>query len=239
VSARICRVLAIGAHPDDLELLCGGTLARYVAGGHEVVMAHVTDGAGGGGPEADPAEVARVRQGEARAAALVVGARHVNLGLPDGRVSSAEDDHRQAVVELVQNVDPHVILTHHPDDYHGDHREVSRLVFAAGFRAANPAAVGGAAVSVAAPIFYMDTLAGLGFEPTDWVDVSEWMETKRAMLSAHASQLGYMSSTFGVDLLEQTTVTGRFRGIQGGVTYAEAFQASRTWLRNPTERMLP
>ncbi|MDQ6818280.1 MAG: PIG-L family deacetylase, partial [Actinomycetota bacterium] len=131
------RVLAIGAHPDDLEILCGGTLARYAREGHEVTMAHATDGARGGMPGELPAHVARVRAAEAATAAGIAGALHVAVGLPDSGVSPTDLEQRRAIVELVREASPHVILTHHPSDYHGDHRDVSELVFAASFAATN------------------------------------------------------------------------------------------------------
>ena len=76
------RVLAVGAHPDDLELLCGGTLARYVQDGHEVVMCNATLG-DRGSFEHTSEEIARIRLAEARRAAELAGATHVTLGLSD------------------------------------------------------------------------------------------------------------------------------------------------------------
>lgn len=234
------RVLAIGAHPDDLEILCGGTLARMVAEGHEVTMAHATDGARGGGPGDDPARMAQLRAREAEQAAALAGARHVCVGLPDGEVSAADPAHRRALAELMRATAPDLLLTHHPDDYHGDHREVSRLVFDTSFTAANPLVeAAGAPLPHVPALHYVDTLGGLGFAPTEYVDVSAWAETKLAMLRCHASQLTYLSETFGVDVVDQVDVHTRFRGLQCGVAYAEAFQPCMTWHRPRTRRLLP
>jgi LmbE family N-acetylglucosaminyl deacetylase len=234
------RVLAIGTHPDDLEILCGGTLARYVADGHEVVMAHATDGARGGLPGEDPLAVAGLRAAEAAEAALLAGAEHVSVGLPDGGVSPADAEQRRAIVELVREAAPDVILTHHPEDYHGDHRDVSELVFTASFAAANPLVEGrGDAPARVPALVYIDTLAGLGFEPTDWVDITAHVEVKRAMLSAHESQVVALRETFGVDILDQIEVCARYRGLQAAVRYGEAFQICRSWHRVRPGRLLP
>jgi N-acetylglucosamine malate deacetylase 1 len=234
------RILAVGAHPDDLEILCGGTLAAYRQGGHDVVIAHATDGARGGAAGSDPEEVARTRTAEAAAAAAVIGAELVMAGLPDGAVAAQDPAQRHALVELVRAVAPDVVLTHHPEDYHGDHRKVSELVFWATFAAANPMVDGAGAVPSRVPaLLYLDTLAGLGPQPTEFVDISAHVERKRAMLAAHGSQLRYLQEAFGADAMDQIEVTGRFRGQQAGVRYAEAFHPCTTWHRVRTTRLLP
>ena len=82
------RVLAVGAHPDDLEILCGGTLARFVQEGHEVVMCNATLG-NRGSFEHTSEEIAEIRLREARRAAELAGAAHVTLGFTDGEISCA------------------------------------------------------------------------------------------------------------------------------------------------------
>src|SRR5438874_4084539 len=90
------RVLAVGAHPDDLEILCGGTLARFVREGHEVVMCHATLGNRGSFVHTSE-EIGRIRREEARAAAAVAGAESVTLGLTDGEVNAADPEQRRAI----------------------------------------------------------------------------------------------------------------------------------------------
>jgi LmbE family N-acetylglucosaminyl deacetylase len=75
------RILAIGAHPDDLEILCAGTLARYTQEGHEVIMAVATDGTAGH-MVIKPPELARIREREARAAAELLGQSFCGWGFP-------------------------------------------------------------------------------------------------------------------------------------------------------------
>src|SRR3954454_15745564 len=183
------RVLAVGAHPDDLAILAGGTLARFARDGHEVVMCHATTGNRGSFVHT-PEEIAAVPLTEARRAAGVIGAQHVTLGLGDGEVSAGDPEHKRRVVDLVRDARPDLIITHHPQDYMGDHNEISKLVFECSFYATLPLYETGAERhGLVTPIYYMDTVMGLGFQPTEYVDVSETIDTKTAMLEAHESQL--------------------------------------------------
>jgi LmbE family N-acetylglucosaminyl deacetylase len=233
------RVLAVGAHPDDLEILCGGTLARFVEEGHEVVMCHATKGDRGSFVHSSE-EIARIRGEEARRAAEVCGAEHVTLGLRDGEVSAADRGHQRAVVDLVRDARPDLIITHYPHDYMGDHNETSRLVFECSFNATLPLyETTRPHHSSVTPIYYMDTIMGLGFQPLEYVDVTATIETKVAMLEAHQSQLTWLRDHDGVDIVEQMRTTTRFRGQQCGAEYGEGFVPCLTWLRGTTRRLLP
>ena len=152
------RVLAVGAHPDDLEILCGGTLARYVQEGHEVVMCNATLGNRGSFVHTS-GEIAAIRLGEARRAAEIAGAEHVTLGFTDGEVNAADPDQRRAVVDLVREARPDVIVTHSPNDYMSDHNEVSKLVFDCSFHAMLPLLqTTQPHHGAVTPIYYMDTV---------------------------------------------------------------------------------
>ena len=133
----LMRVLAVGAHPDDLEILCGGTLARFVQDGHEVVMCNATLG-NRGSFEHTSEEIAEIRLREARRAAELAGAAHVTLGFTDGEVDAGDDDQRAAMVDLVRDVRPDLIITHSTGDYMSDHDETSKLVFDCSFHATLP-----------------------------------------------------------------------------------------------------
>jgi N-acetylglucosamine malate deacetylase 1 len=159
------RVLAVGAHPDDLEILAGGTLARFARSGDEVVMCHATTGNRGSFVHAAD-EIAAIRLDEARRAAEVIGAQHVTLGLDDGEVSSADPEHKRRVVDLVRDARPDLIITHHPQDCMGDHYEVSKLVFECSIYATLPLwETDRPRHHVVTPIYYMDTVFGIGFVP--------------------------------------------------------------------------
>ncbi len=233
------RVLAVGAHPDDLEVLCGGTLARFVAEGHEVVMCNATLG-NRGSFEHSSSEIAEIRLREARRAAELAGAEHVTLGFTDGEVDASDRAQRLAVVDLVREVRPDLILTHSPNDYMSDHNEVSKLVFDCSFHATLPLLeTGKPHHDTVTPIYFMDTVMGLGFQPTEYVDVTSTIETKVAMLEAHESQLTWLRDHDGIDVVEQMRTATRFRGLQCRAQYAEGFAPCLTWLRATTRRLLP
>jgi LmbE family N-acetylglucosaminyl deacetylase len=233
------RVLAVGAHPDDLEILCGGTLARYVREGHEVVMCHASLGDRGSFVHTSE-EVSRIRGVEARRAAEIAGAAYATLGFSDGEILASDPDQRRAVVDLVRETRPDLVITHSPGDYMSDHDEISKLVFDCSFHATLPLfETGKRHHDAVTPIYYMETVMGLGFAPTEFVDVTETIETKVAMLEAHASQLEWLRDHDGVDIVEQMRTTTRFRGQQCGVAYAEGFVPCLTWLRPTTRRLLP
>lgn len=233
------RVLAVGAHPDDLEILCGGTLARYARDGHEVVMCHVTTGDMGSFVHTRE-EISAIRLDEARRAAEIAGARHLTLGFSDGEVNAADPAQKALVVDLVRDARPDVIITHAPNDYMGDHNETSKLVFECSFYAtfAN-LETSRARHEHVTPIYYMDTIAGLGFVPTEYVDVTDVIDVKAAMLEAHATQLTWLRDHDGVDIVEEMRTAARYRGQQCGVRYAEGFTQCLTWLRGTTRRLLP
>lgn len=238
-ATRPLTVLAVGAHPDDLELLCGGTLARYAAEGHRVVMCHLSAGDRGSYVHTSD-EIAAIRLGEAATAAGIIGAEHRSLGLSDAEIDSRDREQRTAVIELVRDVGPDVVLTHSPDDYMGDHNETSRLVFECTFHATLPLLETASPAHGHVPaLYYMDTVTGLGFVPTEYVDISAVIDTKRAALRAHASQLDWLRDHDGVDFVQFMENSDRYRGQQSGVAFAEGFRPCLVHLRARTYRLLP
>jgi LmbE family N-acetylglucosaminyl deacetylase len=233
------RVLAIGAHPDDLETLCGGTLARFVREGHEVVMCHAANGNKGSYVHTSE-EIGRIRTAEAERAAEICGATHVTLGLSDGEVLSSDRAQRRLFVDLIRDARPDLIITHSPADYHTDHNETSRLVFDTSFLATVPLIVTDKpSHDKVTPIYFMDTISGLGFVPTEFVDITDVIDVKEAMLRAHDSQLSWIRDHDGGDIVEQMKTASAFRGQQCGVGYAEGFAPCLTALRCTTYRLLP
>lgn len=164
------RILAVGAHPDDLEIFAFGTLSAWSRMGADLTLAIATDGAMGG---AVPAERLRsLRAAETTAALAPLGQPHL-LGFADGALR-ADAALETALRDLIAKTTPDLLLTHAPNDYHADHRALS----AAALQAAN----------FAVPVLFMDTMNGTGFVPTHWVDVTpDWM-AKEAAILAHESQ---------------------------------------------------
>ena len=85
----------------------------------------------------------------------------------------------------------------------------------------------------------MDTIAGKGFHPTEYVDITAVMETKRHMLACHHSQLVWLKDHDNIDVMEFMDVVARTRGFQCNVPYAEGFRSADVWPRTPPKRLLP
>jgi len=121
-----------------------------------------------------------------------------------------------------------------------DHNAVSRLVFDASFTATLPnyhTKVEGRARMV--PIYYMDTLAGVGFNPTEFVDISDEIDLKLRMLECHESQLTWMREHDNIDFADMVKTCSRYRGYQCGAGFAEGFRQCQVYLKGTTKRLLP
>jgi LmbE family N-acetylglucosaminyl deacetylase len=232
------KILAVGAHSDDLEILCAGTLARYSHEGHKVIMAHLCKG-DKGHHHIPPDELAKIRDEEAVSSASIIGAEHINLGIEDLDVY-LEREQVSACVELIRQTRPDIIITHSPDDYMPDHTVTSELIFNSSFIATLPhTKTKHKYFEKMTPIYYMDTLAGVKFHPTEYVDISDTFSTKKEMLSCHQSQLKWLKEHDKIDILEFIEIAAKSRGLQCGVLYAEGFRKAEVWGRNTTKRLLP
>jgi LmbE family N-acetylglucosaminyl deacetylase len=235
------KVLAVGANPDDVEFLCAGTLARYADRGDQTAIAYLTTG-DKGGTDMSPEETAAVRREEADNAARVIGAELYPVGLPDGHVE-VNLALRRRIVEVIRLARPDVLITHFHRDYMSDHSNTSRLVKDASFWAgvAGFEGYGGQAPShdVIPPVYYMDTVLGIGFQPEQYVDITDVMEVKIEMLSKHQSQIRYMRERDGLDFLDCMKTAARYRGYQCGAAFAEGFIAERVYPSVSPRRDLP
>jgi LmbE family N-acetylglucosaminyl deacetylase len=189
-----------------------------------------------------PDELRRIRCAEAQAAGRILGAAEVILlDVPDLEVDSNNQQLVKKLVEVVRRVQPDMIITHAPEDYMKDHIEVGKLVFDASFSASVPHFITQQVEGIAAisPIFFMDTLAGVNFLPSDYVDISPAIETKLSALACHESQIKWLRDHDGIDFLDFVRTLSRFRGLQCGVQYAEGFRQCQTWPRLTVKRLLP
>ncbi len=232
------RVLAVGAHPDDLELLCAGTLAKYASLGHHVTMCHA--GLGDKGHFHIPNdELSAIRRKEALNSAEQIGAESVCLGLPDCEMF-VDRPTLVLFMDMIRTAEPDVIITHSPTDYMPDHRVVSQLIFDASFHSTLPNfKTGVPANKQVTPVYYMDTIAGVDFAPTEYVDVTEHLAKKNEMMLCHQSQVVWLKEHDNLDVLELIDTSAEFRGLQCGVPHAEAFTQAYRWTRLRAERMLP
>ena len=224
------RILAIHAHPDDIETLCAGTLALLAGKGHHVTLATMTAG-DCGSTVTDADETARIRIAEATRSAALIGADYVCVGIPDLCVFN-DDPTRRIVTEILRSEAPDLVITASPADYHPDHEATSILVRDACFAAPVPNyEPGGARPLVAIPhLYFADPIDGrdrngVKIVPDFAVNLESTFAKKRAMLECHASQIGWVEKQHGIAdyagaMLEWTKTRGR--GF--GVTYAEGFR---------------
>lgn len=232
-------VLAITCHPDDMEVACAGTLLKCKKRGDRVVVCHLSSG-NLGHVIIPPEELIPMRAKEAETSGQMAGFEVIYGGFNDLDIYDNNKEARDKVVEVIKTVKPDFIITHDPGDYMPDHTAVSRLVFDASFAATLPnysSKAEGAARLV--PIYYMDTLAGVGFNPTEYVDITDEIDKKIDMLNCHESQIVWMRDHDHIDFPDMVKTCSRYRGFQSGCEYAEAYRMCQVYLKGTTKRYLP
>ncbi len=240
------NVLAIVAHPDDMEFCCAGTLSKCVKRGDRVICCHVSSGSLGS-VSIPPEELRPMRAAEAKVAGALAGIEVIYGGFDDLEIYDNNKEARDRIVDVIRYANPDFIITHYPEDYMPDHTAVSRLVFDASFTATLPnytdyphvySAVDGEPAKLC-PIYYMTSEGGINFDPTEFVDVTDEMDLKIEMLKCHKSQIEWLSDHADSDSIDQLKYVGKFRGMQCGVEYAEAFTQCQAYLKGTTKRLLP
>ena len=229
----MASVLAFHAHPDDIEHLGAGTLALLAGAGHRVRIVTATAGEGGSA-EHGPEETAGIRQAEAAAAAAMIGADYRCAGFGDLGVFN-DDPSRRRATELIRELSPDIVITASPADYHPDHEATSVLVRDACFAASVPNYRTGPASPMAAipHLYFMDPIGGrsrdgVRIRPEFGVDVGAFMEVKRRMLNAHASQASWVARQHGIpDHIAGMEAWAQRRGRDFGVAFAEGFRQYR------------
>jgi LmbE family N-acetylglucosaminyl deacetylase len=224
------RILAVHAHPDDIETLCAGTLALLAARGHAITIATMTAG-DCGSAETDNAQTARIRMAEADNAARIVGANYVCAGFGDLCLFN-DDASRRRTTELVRAASPDLVITAAPADYHPDHEATSRLVRDACFAAPIVNYRTGNAPPLAAipHLYFTDPIGGRDRDnhdvaPDFAVDIGAFIAQKRAMLGAHESQKSWVEKHHGIaDFVDAMESWSRRQGRRFGVAHAEGFR---------------
>ena len=201
------KVLVIGAHPDDPESMCAGTMLKLKAMGAEVVAVYLTSGeAGIVGKTHEQART--IRQAEARKACEVLGVRAVFLTQTDGNAEVNKERYAE-MKALIEAEQPDMVITHWPIDSHRDHRVCSILVYDAwrmtgrGF-----------------DLYYSEVMTGMqtqNFTPSLWVDVTDYRDKKIEAYLCHESQELEGAVKEYHDTME------RMRGMECQAKYAEAF----------------
>ena len=202
------KILAIGAHPDDIELGCGGTLLRATKEGHAVYMLTMTKGAASGNP--------LQRANEMMQASKFIGAKDFRIDdLPDTRLASNIDELIRHIEDYVDEVDPDLIFTHSSGDAHHDHRSV-------------------AAATLEAARFYSNILSyeiplTKDFNPVVYYDISDVIEKKVELIRLFWSQSSklYLQANAIRSLSEYRALQSR---LNATISHVEAFEALRLCL---------
>ena len=223
----MAAILAFGAHPDDIEFGCGGTVRKLIEKGWSAVHVCVTSGEAGSST-IDRATLAATREQEALRAAEVLGSERVHfLRAADG-LTQYSRDHKIAVINLIREVQPEILFVHSSSDQFPDHKLIHELVMSSVAGAAGP----WYQESIGEP-HLADTI--LGYEvwhPLNTfqlsVDITTTVERKLAALRCHQSQIEsthYDEASLGL---------ARYRGVMSfSSTHAEVFEVLRTSLNLP------
>jgi len=205
------RILAIGAHPDDIEFGCGGTLIKYAGQGHDVFLLVMTDGGGGGD--------GTVRRQEQVESARILRACKLFWGEYQDTAMPLDRALIQRVEEVIDDVRPDFIFVHYHDDTHQDHRHLATSTTTATRYTRN--------------VLFYEGPTAQNFSPSIFVDVDSVLEDKIASLQAHASQVS-KTNIEGLSIVDVARSSAHFRGIQGRVRNAEAFVPLRLFINiNP------
>lgn len=200
------RILAMGAHPDDIEYGCGGSLLRAVDHKHDVYLMVLTNG--DINPTVD-------RRAEQEKAASFLGARDLLWG---GFHDTGLTVSRELIVTIEQalaSIKPDLVLVNDPEDAHQDHRALASCATTA-------------CRYIQSVLFYHD-YTSLGFLPDTFVDIQPYLEAKKSLLACHDSQVNKNYPT-GLDLLESVTALAAYYGFMGKTKYAEGFRPLRNLL---------
>ncbi len=201
------KALVIGAHPDDPETGCGGTMVVLKNAGYEVVSVYMTRGEAGIEGKTH-SQAAEIRVAEATEACKIMGVRPVFLTQIDGS-SEVNKDRYIEMREIIDAEKPDIVFTHWPVDSHADHRVCSTLVYDAWRRLGYPF-----------ELYYFEVMSGVQsqlFHPTDWVDISSTYKIKEEASFCHKSQNPenwYHSAHGSMEI---------FRGMEFRCSRAEAF----------------
>jgi LmbE family N-acetylglucosaminyl deacetylase len=201
------NILAIGAHPDDVEFGCAGTLIKYAGKGAAIDLLVMTDGSRGGS--------ARTRRREQTAAARLMGARRIHWGgYRDTLLPSVRRliDRMETVIRAVR---PDFIFVNSPEDTHQDHRQVARAAISATRYARN--------------VLFYEGPTTVNFTPTVFIDIADEIERKLEALRRHRSQV-QKTRIEGTAICEIAEASAHFRGVQGRVRWAEGFAPLRLFI---------
>ncbi|MCL4385343.1 MAG: PIG-L family deacetylase [Cyanobacteria bacterium] len=234
------NIAVVVAHPDDAEYMVGGTILRYSNLGHKVTIVLCTNG-NTGHPKFNKEKITKIRLKEAIEGAEILGAKVLSLGYDDEFMPDCKES-RLNILNALREINPVIVFTHHPNDYsNADHRVVSNIVIDVSYlQMVKKIKTSFKETNDYAQLYFMDIPAGVGFEPTDYVNITEVFELKIKALSKHKSQQVYMTSLgAGKYFSKNVEIQSAFRGLQFQCEYAEAFINMNKYPRAMNKKLLP
>jgi LmbE family N-acetylglucosaminyl deacetylase len=201
------RIVCVGAHPGDPEFGCGGTMAKYSLAGNYVTFIYLTRGEAGD-PSKSYAESAALRTKEAESACKLLHVTPVFAGQIDGNTELNKSKNEE-MSRLILAEKPDLVFTQWPVDSHADHQVTGMLALTTWIRSGRQF-----------QLYFYEVNTGIetmGFTPTDYVDITEVRELKKAAMYAHKTQDPDGTYNTYFKPLEE------FRGLEAGVKAAEAF----------------
>ncbi len=211
------KILAIGAHPDDIEIFMYGILALYKRKKYDLYLGVATDGSLGGVGSKQKLREKRIL--ETKKALIDLGIPHC-FNFPDGFLGH-DISHKEIIREYVLSINPDLIVTHYKKDYHSDHKNLSRII----------TEVAGHYI----PVIYCETMMGINFLPSYYVDISEVFQMKKKAILCHKSQ----SPKRFINLVE---MMNGYRAAQCNSpkgTFAECYYFSRSFPFADISNLLP
>lgn len=209
------KILAVGPHPDDIEIAMGGTALALRAAGHEVTFCDLTNG------EPTPIGTPERRAREAAAAASLLGVRRITLEFPNRMVADTVES-RSAVAGVIRDVRPDLLFVPYWEDAHPDHVAGARLAEAARFYAKlTKTTIAGEPFYPRRVIHFFSTHYRLHVRPSFLIDISRHIETKMAAVAAYASQFGVERGN--EHLLDMIRTWNAYCGSLIGTAHAEPF----------------
>ena len=201
------NILAIGAHPDDIEFGCGGALIKYTQKGHRLFLLVMTGGGMGG--------TSAVRIKEQQASGEILAAEKIFWGGYEDTQLIVDTELIGKVEAVIAEVKPDFIFCNFPDDTHQDHRHLAQAIMSATRYIRN--------------VLFYEGPTTQNFNPQVFVDISDTLERKVEALKAHKSQV-MKTNIEDLSIVEVARSSANFRGIQGRVKYAEAFHSLRLFI---------
>ena len=202
------KILAIGAHPDDIEVGCAGNLLKYVRDGHEVYLAVMTCGDKGGEAE--------MRRAEQQRSAQLLGAKDLIWGgYRDTELSPNMNRMVYEIEAMIKKIHPDFIFVNYERDTHQDHRTLAKATVSATRYVRN--------------VLFYEGPTTVNFAPLLFVDIKKTLDDKIALLLAHDSQV-MKTNVEGLSIVDIVKSTAIFRGIQGRVQYAEGYVPLRVFI---------